>query len=268
MSIVSSLQLLHVYDSESSEDEVPGPRVSTKRSLNEDRGPENSKKLCTRLPVPEQFVAEKPVEHIDDPCLHDGRIRTIPHERGCWAVFVYIPFTETSGVRELCSFIKELVPDRLNLHVSNEFHISLSKILVIKFHWISSFVQTLKDRINPFKKFFILFDGLKVYCNEEKTRTFISLEIRCGHNTLVQLVDAVDRCLDDFELPTFYKNPSFHMSIAWCADDKQEELEPYLAQFSDKLEELKEAFDQDNWYLFAELIMCKVGNKIFQFTLQ
>lgn len=51
----------------------------------------------------------------------------------------------------------------------------------------------------------MLFGGLKVYCNEEKTRTFLSLQTRCGHDTLVQLVDAVDRCLDDFELPTFYK---------------------------------------------------------------
>lgn len=58
------------------------------------------------------------------------------------------------------------------------------------------------------------------------------------------------------------------MSIAWCPDDRQEELEHYLAPFNHKLEELQEAFDQDNWYLFAELITCKVGNKIFQFTLE
>lgn len=84
-----------------------------------------------------------------------------------------VAVAETPGVRELCAFIEKLVPPSLNLHISNEFHISLSKILVIRFHWISSFVQTLKERINPFKRYLfsvklvswgIIVGDLQVFC--------------------------------------------------------------------------------------------------------
>lgn len=51
----------------------------------------------------------------------------------------------------------------------------------------------------------ILFGTLKVYCNEERTRTFIGLQIRTGYDSLMKLVEALDSCLVEFSLPTFYK---------------------------------------------------------------
>lgn len=36
-------------------------------------------------------------------------------------------------------------------------------------------------------------------------RTFIGLEVSAGHFQLLELVSEVDRVLEEFDLPTFYK---------------------------------------------------------------
>ena len=44
-----------------------------------------------------------------------------------------------------------------------------------------------------------------VYCNEEKTRTFIGLTVAAGHKSLTAAVTILNKCLADFKLPPFYK---------------------------------------------------------------
>ena len=49
----------------------------------------------TKLPVPCDILSmfggnDKPCA-LDDPDVHEGRIRSFPHERGNWASLVYIP---------------------------------------------------------------------------------------------------------------------------------------------------------------------------------
>lgn len=41
------------------------------------------------IPLPEEFMLSR--DHTDDPSLHEGRIRSFPHERGNWASMVFIP---------------------------------------------------------------------------------------------------------------------------------------------------------------------------------
>lgn len=86
-----------------------------------------------------------------------------------------------------------------------DLHISLTKTVILKHHWIESFIQSIKDRTSYIKKFMILFGSLRIYCNEERTRTFIGLQIRTGYDSLLKLVDALDTCLKEFSLPTFYE---------------------------------------------------------------
>lgn len=90
-----ALDLLAAYDGDSSDDEVPGAKVSTKRTYKESEEGENVKRLCggyRKLPVPPALLNDdKPKEeHFDDPNLHDGRLRSFPHERGNWATYAYI----------------------------------------------------------------------------------------------------------------------------------------------------------------------------------
>lgn len=60
------------------------------------------------------------------------------------------------------------------------------------------------NAINYFR-FNILFDNLKVYCNEERTRTFVGLKVQIGHSNLLNIIKMLDFCLKEFNLPAFYE---------------------------------------------------------------
>lgn len=92
-----------------------------------------------------------------------------------------------------------------NVQNIEDLHISLTRTVILKHHWIDSFTESIKNRVRCIKKFMILFGNLKIYCNEERTRTFIGLQIRTGYDSLMKLVNACDICLEEFSLPTFYK---------------------------------------------------------------
>lgn len=93
----------------------------------------------------------------------------------------------------------------LNMQPVDDFHISLTKTFILRHHWISSFVDTVRKKLETFKHFIIMFDSLKVYCNENRTRTFVGMRIKTGYDTLVGVVKVLDSCLEEFELPVFYK---------------------------------------------------------------
>lgn len=97
------------------------------------------------------------------------------------------------------------VPKELNVQKVNDLHISLTKTVILKHHWIDSFAESIRNQTKLLKKFMILFGSLNIYCNEERTRTFVGLQIRTGYDSLIKLVEALDSCLKEFNLPTFYK---------------------------------------------------------------
>lgn len=65
----------------------------------------------------------------------------------------------------------------------------------------------------------------------------------------------------------FFQDPSFHMSIAWCLGDVSGELERYLGLLNQKLALLMEHHSQENFYVLAQVVRCKVGFKLFDISL-
>ncbi|NWI67256.1 USB1 phosphodiesterase, partial [Todus mexicanus] len=223
-----------------------------------------------RLPVPSGLPGDPgPEEAVtDDRSRHGGRVRSFPHERGNWATHVYLPYRAQEEFLELL----ELLVSRARTYVSSlaameEFHLSLSQCVVLRYHWIEPFVRSLKERLAAFHRFFCVADQVKVYSNESKTRTFIGLEISAGHFQLLELVSEVDRVLEEFDLPTFYKDPSFHISLAWCVGDLSGRLEGQCVR---ELQDIVDGFEDSALLLRVqwEEIRCKSGNKYFSFPLR
>ncbi|NXQ95034.1 USB1 phosphodiesterase, partial [Sagittarius serpentarius] len=164
-----------------------------------------------------------------------------------------------------------------SLAAMEEFHLSLSQCVVLRYHWIDPFVRSLKERLAAFHRFFCVADQVKVYTNQNKTRTFIGLEVSAGHFQLLELVSEVDRVLEEFDLPTFYKarrlpltslpDPSFHISLAWCVGDLSGRLE---GQCLRELQDIVDRFEDSALLLRVqwEEIRCKSGNKYFSFPLR
>ncbi|NWX13995.1 USB1 phosphodiesterase, partial [Aegotheles bennettii] len=168
--------------------------------------------------------------------------------------------------------LRELLLSRARTRVPalaamGEFHLSLSQCVVLPYHWIQPLVRALRDRLAPFHRFFCVADQVKVYTNQNKTRTFIGLEVSAGHFQLLELVSEVDRVLEEFDLPTFYKDPSFHISLAWCVGDLSGRLEGQCLQ---ELQDIVDKFEDSALLLRVqwEQVRCKSGNKYFSFPLR
>ncbi|XP_074696198.1 U6 snRNA phosphodiesterase 1 isoform X3 [Strix aluco] len=223
-----------------------------------------------RLPAPAGLPGDsEPEEAVsDDSSRHGGRVRSFPHERGSWATHVYLPHRAQEEFLELLELLlcraRTYVP---SLAAMEEFHLSLSQCVVLRYHWIGPFVRSLKERLAAFHRFFCVADQVKVYTNQNKTRTFIGLEVSAGHFQLLELVSEVDRVLEEFDLPTFYKDPSFHISLAWCVGDLSGRLDGQCLQ---ELQDIVDRFEDSALLLRVqwEEIRCKSGNKYFSFPLR
>ncbi|XP_010716315.1 U6 snRNA phosphodiesterase, partial [Meleagris gallopavo] len=154
-----------------------------------------------------------------------------------------------------------------SLTAMEEFHVSLSQSVVLRYHWINPFMQSLKERLASFHRFFCVADRVKVYTNQNKTRTFVGLEVSTGHFQLLELVSEVDKVMEEYDLPLFYKDPSFHISMAWCVGDLSGSLEGQCLQ---ELQDIVDRFEDSARILRVqwEQIRCKSGNKFFSFPLR
>uniref|UniRef100_A0ABM5EU38 U6 snRNA phosphodiesterase n=1 Tax=Pogona vitticeps TaxID=103695 RepID=A0ABM5EU38_9SAUR len=173
--------------------------------------PRSSVPAAPRLRVPESVLSmfreeEEKEAVVDDASKHGGRLRTFPHERGNWATYVYVPYEPQEDFWDLLQLL--LLHARVyvsSLTTMTEFHISLSQSVVLRYHWISPFVLSLKERLAAFQRFICRADQVKVYTNQTKTRTFIGLAVSSGHSNLLELVSEVDRVMEEFNLSTFYQ---------------------------------------------------------------
>ncbi|XP_028264113.1 U6 snRNA phosphodiesterase 1 [Parambassis ranga] len=224
----------------------------------------------TRLPVPGCLLAMFPEEEdhqAEDSSLHGGRIRTFKHERGNWATYVYLPYHPEEDFFELLEELLSVVGTKsIILTPQEEFHLSLSQTVVLRHHWIQPFTQGLRASLAHCKRFVCSAGRLKVYCNAEKTRTFLGMEVTTGHTQLLDLVQIVDKTMTEFHLDTFYKNPSFHVSLAWCVGDQTEQMKEYLQE----LQSLVDGHEEGPFVLTLDCteLRCRTGNKTFRFPLE
>ncbi|XP_067358777.1 U6 snRNA phosphodiesterase 1 isoform X1 [Channa argus] len=224
----------------------------------------------TRLPLPGCLLAMFPDEvdpETEDSSLHGGRIRSFKHERGNWATYVYLAYHPSDEFKEL---LEELLSAAGTCDVvltpQEEFHLSLSQTVVLRHHWIQPFTQSLKSGVAHIKRFVCSAGKLKVYCNAEKTRTFLGMEVCTGHAQLLDLVQVVDRTMTEFRLATFYKDPSFHVSLAWCVGDQTAQMEECIQEMQCLVEEHEEG----PFVLRLDCVelRCRTGNKTFGFPLK
>lgn len=176
---------------------------------------------------------------VDDPALHQGRVRATPHVEGQYAAYVYIPLVVHPGtslfslVDEVLDVTKEMVPTAHAIGAiascsrnsgglvvnssrrARELHLSLTRPIFLRAHQREEFKQAIKliaSRQTPFQASFATFSELT---NDERTRAFLSLEVGAGHNELRGLLSALSPTLQSLRQPDFYSQPRFHVSIAW-----------------------------------------------------
>lgn len=94
---------------------------------------------------------------------------------------------------------------KLPVSLAPEFHISLTRTVVLKFHWIDSFVASLKKLFLETKRFVIELQDVKLYLNDEKDRTFMAIRCASVDDSLDKLTEALNKLLTEYQLPPFYE---------------------------------------------------------------
>ncbi|XP_033206692.1 U6 snRNA phosphodiesterase isoform X1 [Bombus vosnesenskii] len=253
---MSGLDLLSTYASDSEEDEINDNSKSE----------ENSK----RLPLPRSITAWKGVPHheeVDDnPLQHEGRVRSFKHERGNWATLIYIDYEPSEDMLSWMFSVLGEVPVKCNIF-SEQFHISLSRTLILKFHWIESFVEETKKLCEQTDQFNLELLNVRAYTNEEKTRTFLGIECIDCKGVLGHFVKNVNKLLAEYDLPAFYEDSSYHVSFLWCLGNELSVLDDQARFLTIKLNQFLIEHAEAR-YINVNKIYLKIGNKLYVFKLR
>ncbi|KAH8385960.1 hypothetical protein KR200_008893 [Drosophila serrata] len=216
--------------------------------------------LGPKKPKPEEFVDDV----VDDPALHGGRIRTFKHERGNWATYVYVPATACAEqLEEFQTEAMEHLDFEVKLQPNEALHLSLSRTVVLQYHQIDEFSRSLQTALNSSTGFNATLQGLRIYTNEERTRTFVSAPLDAAFaEKMSAILQPIDQVMLDYRLQQFYNPASFHVSLLWCVGDKEELLNSKL----NKLQQLLD--DQDTLPLAVHEVHLKCGKKDFTYKLR
>ncbi|KAK1143189.1 poly(U)-specific 3'-to-5' RNA exonuclease [Aspergillus melleus] len=259
----------------------------------EESPPRPIKKLCpaptpasSLPPLPKTFhdlyASSTRVSVKDDPSLHGGRKRVIPHIEGNWPTHLYLEWFPS---KEELAVLSDIL--RHDLGAQLPLHISLSRPVVLRTEQKQSFLETFTAALQDshISAFDVVADSLHCVSNYEQTRWFYVLRVRKPeHDGLNRLLGISNRCLARYGQPPLYEPPSgadtdresrgprksthkgaaqpqtgdyserFHISLAWSLTGPSSEDHDRIAQIDlRRMARLRIPFD---------CVKAKLGNQI------
>ncbi|KAI9099671.1 hypothetical protein K1719_024676 [Acacia pycnantha] len=222
----------------------------------------------TPLPPPPVSLLNPPKSLGSQEFLQTGqtsRFRSFPHVDGNYALHVYIPiYIPSPSKKELAAFLKKVSSHEPSLHavdvdlplnilckneekleqavLGRKFHISLGRTVPIRVHQIDSMVSMLRQKLQTQQRYWIDFSKWEVFVNDERTRTFLSLEVvqgglrestqctRLPLDGITKQIEAVNGVYKLHNLPEFYKDPRPHISLAWALGDISHSLKKVVEE--------------------------------------
>ncbi|XP_043654731.1 U6 snRNA phosphodiesterase isoform X2 [Drosophila teissieri] len=152
---------------------------------------------------------------------------------------------------------------QVELQPNESLHLSLSRTVVLQYHQIDEFSRSLQAALNSSTGFAATLQGLRIYTNEERTRTFIAAPLDAAFaEKMTAILQPIDQVMLDYRLQQFYDPASFHVSLLWCVGDQEKVLNEKLTDLQELLE------DQDTLSLAVNEVHLKSGNKDFTYTLK
>ncbi|KAK4520173.1 uncharacterized protein ATC70_008304 [Mucor velutinosus] len=160
------------------------------------------------MPKLPSFFDKPESSRTDSSYDHQGRVRTVPHQYDSWATYVYCKVELSHELLAFHPYLKhaEMLPEQ---------HISLSRPVYLRKYQLAPFTRSIKAALRNIKRFDVSFAQVSHLTNDEKTRSFLTLEIGHGYNQLFKCMKHVDNVMREYHKPVFYNPPRFHASIAW-----------------------------------------------------
>ncbi|KAL4325466.1 hypothetical protein GQ457_11G030030 [Hibiscus cannabinus] len=212
---------------------TPTPKTPLRRLFPPNQNPKRRRLRHTR---PLSLSSTLPIPWVLDSLQagQSSRVRSFPHVEGNYALHVYIPvFIPSGSKKEMVQSLKKVpsfVPD---LHVvdsdvplnvlckeehhkfekvalGRELHISLGRAVPIRVHQIDSIVTILCQKLQFQKRrYWIDFNKWEVFVNDDKSSTFLSLEVVSGG---------------------LAEDPKPHISLAWALGDISSSLKKVVEE--------------------------------------
>ncbi|TYH90226.1 hypothetical protein ES332_A13G035700v1 [Gossypium tomentosum] len=149
--------------------------------------------------------------------------------------------------------------------LGREFHISLGRTVPIRVHQIYSIVTMLRQKLQFQKhRYWIDFNKWEVFINDDRTRTFLSLEVVTGElPEITKQIQVVNEVYKLYNLLEFYKDPRPRISLAWALDDVNGSLKKVVEQETKSY--VFRGSLQSRYYSICTSkvggIECKIGNR-------
>ena len=107
----------------------------------------------------------------------------------------------------------------VQLHsTGHPLHISLSHGFTLRHHERALFLSRLRRELQRHQPFeVIVTDEVVSYINRSCTRCFFALTVAGGNETVVNLIQSVDKVMALFNLEKYHSDPKIHVSVAWVA---------------------------------------------------
>ncbi|KAL7229378.1 hypothetical protein ACSBR2_007977 [Camellia fascicularis] len=195
-----------------------------------------------------------------------SRIRSFPHVKGNYALYVYIPVRIPSApMKELAQFLKKvssrvpglnaididiplniLCTDDLKLEqasLGREFHISLGRTVPIRRHQIDSVVAMLRQKLQFQSRYWIDFNEWEVFVNDDHTRSFLSIAVKTKG---------------------LAEDPRPHVSLAWALGDISDVLKRVVEGEVRRCTMVGKYAKPRIFTCKFSGIDCKIGNKTYK----
>ncbi|KLO08662.1 hypothetical protein SCHPADRAFT_922568 [Schizopora paradoxa] len=253
-------------------------------------GSENEHELIPTRKLPKPSVSLIPNQPTANPLLHQGRIRSTPHVEGQFASFVYISVHIDVNLQrfleEIALYAMERVPTLQSVWLGGttssdrELHISLTRPIYLFHHQRDEFIRAVKATADSISEFNGSFATFATFNNDERSRSFVGLEIGAGHEILRDISKSLEKALQFLRQEVYYLEPRFHASFSWALletnDERGEELRdlyptilelpstlvPDLtSNYGDKLTGKVGTFHVDSLH-------CKIGKQVHRFPLE
>ncbi|KAH8734435.1 hypothetical protein BGZ61DRAFT_342353 [Ilyonectria robusta] len=252
-------------------------------------------------PLPSQFhdlyASTVRQSVVDDPSLHHGRRRQIPHVVGNWPSHLYVEWHPTTAQHavlvDLITDIEAELRGEVNLHnfLNSDLgsplplHISLSRPLSLPTADKDNFLEKITHTIyaGGIAPFIVRPSSLKWFKSPDSNRTFLVLRVASNPSVdgeddaakdqnpeLMSLLTRCNTAVTSFDQPALYqqnqKGPAgneFHISIAWTFDQPDDEASRRTVEL------FKQArLGIQSWEIDVPGVKAKIGNVVNHIALK
>ncbi|KAL7926289.1 hypothetical protein ACQKWADRAFT_282323 [Trichoderma austrokoningii] len=253
--------------------------------------PSRSESSLPPLPPAFHDLYASTVRHsvVDDPALHQGRTRLVPHIVGNWPSHLYVEWHPLAEQQEklvrLISRVNEDIGCQIKLHsfmtsdlgAPLPLHISLSRPISLTTSSKDHFLGQISSAINTsnVQRFSVSPKRLKWFKSPDSNRTFLVLQVASSSASesavalsnpeLMRLLKMCNDTVASFNQPVLYQSPgkdatddAFHISIGWALNLQVDEASNKALQVFDDADfrSLK------SWKIQVPGVKVKIGNVV------